>query len=82
MVQEVLQQSLGVMGLVQKNLGVMTQFGPLATLITSFQPRQDKAGTAVTQSITLVLTPMCVTPQASVVFKVVPHSDLLMLWNV
>jgi hypothetical protein len=81
-VQEVLQQLLSAVGLVQTVFGAMTQFGPLATLITSFQSRQDNTGTAATQSITLVLTSMCVTPQASVVIKVVPHSNLIMLWNV
>jgi len=81
-VREVLQQHFGIMGLVQEVFSIMTQFWPLATFITSFQPRQDQAATAVTQSIALVLTPMCVTPQTSVFITVIPHSDRIMPWNV
>ena len=80
--QEVLQQHFGITGFVQQVFSVMTQSGPLATFITSFQPRQDKAATVVAQSIALVLTSMCVTPQTSIVIKVIPHSNLIMLWNV
>lgn len=80
--QEVLQQHFGIMGFVQEVFRIMTQFWPLAAFIPSFQSRQDKAAAAVAQSIALVLTPMCVAAQASVVIKVVPHSNLIMLWNV
>jgi len=80
--QQVLQQHFGIVGFVQEVLSIMAQFWPFATFITSFQPCQNQTATAAAQSITLVLASVCATPQTSVVIKVVPHSDLIVLWNV